>query len=77
MYKHRFRKRRSCLTLENWTEAFDEGHCVDAIFLEFQEAFGTVSHWRLIMKLKAYGVWGELADWIADFLQGRKMSDSL
>ena len=67
MYQHGFRKGKSCLTnllvtLENWTEALDEGHCVDTIFLDFQKASDTVPHQRLILKLKAFGVRGQLAN---------------
>ena len=76
--QHGFTKNRSCLTnlletLEEWTQALDEGHGVDAIFLDYQKAFDTVHHQRLISKLKGYGIGGILLKWIQDFLTNRKM----
>ena len=40
----------------------------DVIFLDFQKAFDTVPHHRLIKKLDAYGIKGSLLLWIKDFL---------
>jgi len=76
--QHGFTRKRSCLTnlletLEEWTQALDEGYGVDAIFLDYQKAFDTVPHQRLINKLKGYGIGGLLLKWIHDFLTNRKM----
>ena len=51
-----FRKGRSCITqlievMEDWTEHLDNHNSVDAIYLDFQKAFDTVPHHRLITKL--------------------------
>jgi len=69
---------RLCLTnlletLEEWTEALDEGYGIHAIFLDYRKAFETVPHKRLISKLKGYGVRGQLLQWIENFLTNRKM----
>ena len=76
--QHGFTRNRSCLTnlletLEEWTEALDEGCEVDAIFLDYQKAFDTVPHQRLLSKLKGYGISGILLEWIRNFLMNRKM----
>lgn len=49
----------------------DSGDPVDAIYLDFRKAFDTVPHQRLLNKLKAYGIVGDINDWIRAFLTGR------
>ena len=48
-----------------------DGGVVDAIYLDFSKAFDTVPHRRLIGKLEAYGIKGNILKWIRDFLDGR------
>ena len=43
-------------TLEIWTKSEEDGIQVDAIYLDFQTAFDSVPHQRLIRKLVVYGV---------------------
>ena len=45
---------------------------MDAIYLDFQKAFDSVPHHRLIRKLAAYGVTGKILRWIETFLTDRK-----
>ena len=47
------------------------GGVVDAIYLDFSKAFDTVPHRRLIGKLEAYGIKGNILKWIRGFLDGR------
>ena len=54
--------------LNDWTSALDNSSGTDVIFLDFQKAFDTVPHCRLIKKLDAYGIKGSLLFWIKDFL---------
>ena len=75
--QHDFVSGRSCTTqlltaLNYWTRSLDCGHPVDIIYLDFSKAFDVVPHERLITKLKAYGIAGNLLVWIKDFLIGRK-----
>ena len=49
----------------------DDGTGADIIFLDFQKAFDTVPHCRLIKKLDAYGIKETLLLWIKDFLSNR------
>ena len=42
-------------TFEEWTWALDEGFGIDVVLLNYQKAFDTVLHRRLISKLEAYG----------------------
>ena len=62
--QHGFVPGRSCITqllttFEIWTQAVEDGNPVDAIYLDFQKAFDSVPHKRLIRKLAAYGVTGK------------------
>ena len=47
------------------------GQVVDCIYLDFAKAFDTVPHKRLLNKLKAYGITGQMLKWIEAFLTGR------
>ena len=49
-----------------------EGSAIDILYLDFQKAFDSVPHRRLMFKLKCYGIQGKLLDWIGAFLQGRQ-----
>jgi hypothetical protein len=75
--QHGFTKGRSCLTnlltyLEDVTRAVDEGHPLDAIYLDFSKAFDKVPHRRLLRKLEAHGISGKTLKWVASWLNGRR-----
>ena len=67
-----FRAKRSCVTqliqvLDEWTHILDMGREVDVIYLDFQKAFDSVPHRRLLNKLYSYGFHGNVHKWIEDF----------
>lgn len=75
--QHGFMPHRSCLTnllefLEVVTRLIDEGHSVDLLYLDFARAFDKVPHARLMMKVRAHGITGKIADWIEQWLSDRK-----
>ena len=75
--QHGFRPRRSCSTqllevIEDWTRLLEDGQPIDTVYLDFKKAFDSVPHHRLLKKLQAYGVAGNLLRWIEAFLSGRK-----
>ena len=75
--QHGFVKGRSCTTqllevLDVWTKVLDEGGRIDVIYMDFQKAFDTVPHRRLIHKVKAHGIGGHLLGWLKDFLADRE-----
>ena len=77
--QHRFVKNRSCLTkllefLEFVTNYIDQGYPIDIIYLDFQKAFDKVSHERLMMKIDALGITGEVFKWIEDWLKDFRLS---
>ncbi len=51
---------------------FDDCRYVDIIYLDFQKAFDKVHHMRLLTKLKAHGVTGNIHKLIDDWLPERK-----
>ena len=75
-YQHGFVPKKSCFTnllktLEAWTDEVDSGYDVDVIYLDYSKAFDSVPHFRLIEKLKGYGIGGSLLSWLKSFLLGR------
>ena len=71
-----FMKGRSCQfqlleSLEDWTCALDAGLDVYIIFYDFKKAFDTLSHVKLIQKLKSYDIVGATLKWIKEFLSDR------
>ena len=71
-----FRKNRSCTTqllkvMDDFSNFSENGDTFDTIYLDFKKAFDTVPHERLLTKLKAYGISGNLHSWIKSFLSNR------
>ena len=50
----------------------DQGYSVDVIYLDFEKAFDSVPHQRLLKKIYGYGIRGNLYNWIKDFLTHRR-----
>ena len=57
--------------LDSWTEALENGGCIDVLYCDFRKAFDKVPHRRLIGKLQSYGIKGKILDWIAAMLSHR------
>ena len=77
--QHGFVEGKSCLsnlleTLQNIITILESGDPVDLIYLDFQKAFDKVVHERLLLKLQAYGITGQVYDIIRSFLTGRTMA---
>ena len=75
--QHGFMQSKSCQTnlieyLDTLTKLVDEGHCVDIVYLDFAKAFDKVPHQRLLRKLHAHGISGEMYTWIEKWLSNRK-----
>ena len=76
-HQHGFRKGRSCITqlievIDEWTENLNSQENIDAIYLDFQKAFDTVPHRRLLAKLEGYGIKGSVLRWITSYLTNRQ-----
>ena len=80
--QHGFLPGRSCLS--NLLEAVDiifdmiaNGENVDIFYLDFQKAFDTVPHFRLLVKLGSFGIHGKTLNVVQDFLSDRTFSVSV
>jgi Reverse transcriptase (RNA-dependent DNA polymerase) len=78
--QHGFMPNRSCATnlfefMDSVTKNVDSGKPVDIFYLDFSKAFDSVPHERLMVKLKAKGIGGEVpvpvSDWLRSWLIGR------
>ena len=74
--QHGFVHGRSTVTqlltyLECCAKKVANGEVVDVVYLDFQKAFDTVPHERLMKKLKSYGIDGEILAWITEYLKDR------
>ena len=75
--QHGFVPYRNCMTnlltsIEDWSTAIEEGKMFDLIYMNFSKAFDSVPHVRLMSKLNALGIDGEILGWIEAFLSNRK-----
>ena len=57
--------------IDKCVDAISRGNITDVVYLNFQKAFDTVPHKRLMVKLQAYGISGVILNWINAFLDGR------
>ena len=46
--------------VEIWSSMLDEGGGIDVVYLDFRKAFDSVPHERLLKKVQAYGIHGNL-----------------
>jgi len=77
-HQHGFISHRSCNTqlvgvMDNGQDlSIQYGAPIEIIYFDFCKAFYTVPHSRLLHKLEAYGIKGNLLHWIKSFLTNRK-----
>ena len=57
-------------TLDEITDAIEQGYDVDIIYLDFCKAFDKIPHQRL-MKKWAYGIRGKVYKWVEEFLKNK------
>lgn len=74
--QHGFITGRSTVTqllnyLERCAKSLVNGGVVDSIYLDFAKAFDTVPHRRLLGKMEAYGISGNVLNWVKDYLNER------
>ena len=74
--QHGFRAKRSTetqllLTINDISKQIDQNSNVSMAILDFSKAFDKVPHQRLLSKLSAYGIDGNLLAWFASFLNNR------
>jgi len=74
--QHGFLSRRSTdgnllECINDWTLALSNRNSVGAVYVDFSKAFDSVCHTKLIAKLSAVGIGGNLLSWIGEFLRDR------
>ena len=74
--QHGFMSGRSTLTnlletLNDITNLVNDFNSVDIVYLDVRKAFDSVSHQKIIYKLRKYGIGGSLLAWIQNFLSNR------
>ena len=57
--------------MHDWAVALNSRYITDIIYIDFQKAFDSVSHQKLITKLEGYGICGDLLEWFKAFLSNR------
>ena len=57
--------------LNDWTESMESKFSTDCIYLDYQKAFDSVPHRRLISKLRSYKINECLVRWVENYLQDR------
>lgn len=72
-----FRQNRGCIlqllkVVDEWSRDIDNNKQIDCVYLDFQKAFDTVPHRRLIKKLESFGICGNILNWISSFLTHRR-----
>ena len=77
--QHGFSFGKSTLTnllesVTDWTLAIENKRTQTVAYVDFSRAFDTVSHPKLIFKLKVYGISGCLLSLISDFLSNRNQT---
>ena len=55
----------------DWSVSLNNKHCVDVIYIDFQRAFDSIVHSKLILKLQSFGISGKLLVWLTAFLSNR------
>jgi len=51
-----------------WSVNLQSRRQTNVVYFDFKKAFDSVSHPKLLKKLKAYGIADNLFEWISDFL---------
>jgi len=57
--------------LHDWYVNIQSRNCTNVVHFDFKKAFDFASHPKLLSKLKAYELTGNLLAWITDFLSNR------
>lgn len=75
-FQHGLRAQHSCesqliITVDDLANNLNKKVQTDVLILDFQKAFDTVPHQRLLQKLESYGIRGNILNWITKWLTSR------
>ena len=76
-HQHGFLRKHSTASnlleyINDWSLSLSRRHSVDVAYIDFCRAFDSISHPKLLLKLSAYGLSGNLFHWIKAFLTNRR-----
>ena len=57
--------------LNDWTQSIEDKISTDCLYMDYQKAFDTVPHKRLLSKLNSYNINKDVLNWIAEYLDKR------
>jgi len=57
--------------MDDWSLCLEHRGTMHCLFLDFTKVFDSVPHERLLLKLNALGINGNLLNWITSFLTSR------
>ena len=74
--QYRFLPNKSCTTqlldtLNEWTQALEEGHSILVVFFDVEKAFESISHPHLVEQLQNFDLQSQLPNWVESFLKNR------
>ena len=80
--QHGFMSSRSCVKsllsfLDKVTSIVDDGDPFDIIYYDFSKAFDKFPKFQLIQKLKSVGIFGNVLEWISNWLTNWKQRTML
>ena len=67
-------RRNFILLIVELAESMQMGKHTDLILLDLSKAFDKVSHEKLLLKLRRYGIRGDILKWIKGYLDNRKQA---
>ena len=59
-------------SVSDWVSSVNENEQTEVIYVDYAKAFDTVCHQKLLLKLKSYGMCGEVWKWLNSFLSSRE-----
>jgi ribonucleases P/MRP protein subunit RPP40 len=71
-----FSRGKSCATQllyckDKWSRLLDSKKSIDIAYIDFQKAFDSVVHSKLVSKFRLFGIEGFLMKWLTEFLRNR------
>ncbi len=60
------------LSKSKLVDCFNDRACADAVFTDMSKAFDSISHRKLLIKMRAYGINVNVCEWVKDFLTHRR-----
>jgi hypothetical protein len=63
--------------VKEWSAALSDKKPTFVVYLDFRKAFDSISHPKLLIKLRSFGICGDVLAWISDYLTGRSQRVSI